>query len=140
MGQQGGQCLKFQPGLGQCLSDSLEQLLQDAGMGQGQTGMGMGGGGGFSTSRSTMQNVGLYGQDPLVDQESRAGQGESEDANDVAAGGMHRNRNNRGQEGSAFRSTGAQSASGAGDAVVPLRYRHKVGEYFRRIADEVGNQ
>src|SRR5262249_14970087 len=67
MGQEGaGQALRtFRPGLGDALGQSLQQLMRNAGHGQ-MPGSAQGSGGGYSASRNTMDNVGLYGSNPTM--------------------------------------------------------------------------
>lgn len=138
MGQSAKQCLTFQPRVGQSLSQTAQQLLADAGLGNGNGGQGNGGGGGYSTRRSTLQNVGLYGGIPLSEQSSGK-DGISRDAI-VGTGRGGRDRMGRELGGGVFESRNALNASGTGEAVVPLRYRRKVGRYFQRIADEIGSE
>src|SRR5438552_4414773 len=61
---QGMRALRFQPKLSSCLGNTVEQLLEEAGLmpGDGADGMmGQGSGRGSSARRSTAQNIGLYG-------------------------------------------------------------------------------
>ena len=73
------QGLKFKPGEG-CLGDTLSQLLADAGLKpggkRGQNGQ-QGAGGGYSARRSTLNNIGMYGQIPTRGNptQSRGGSG-----------------------------------------------------------------
>ncbi|MCH7989496.1 MAG: hypothetical protein IID46_10175, partial [Planctomycetes bacterium] len=123
---------RFQPSLGNSLNQTMNQLLAEAGMGQGA-------GGGYSARRNTMQNVGLYGNTPFLDQPS-ALRGNSSNQMQNAGGRSRGLRDSGEQNSSSFDTTGSLKASGVGEAVVPLRYRRKVGRYFQRIADELGDQ
>ena len=142
MGQQGEMAcrgLKFKPGEGlpgDCMGNTLAQLLADAGFRQGK-GPGMGAGGGYSARRSTLNNVGLYGNLPTRGNptQSRGGRrgavaggaGNSAALADAAASNFEDN-------------TGAVRAAGAAAAAVPVRYRSRVREYFQRIAEETGER
>ncbi len=129
MGEKGGQCLKFQPKLASCLGDTVQQMQNAMGMGQG-AGMGNG----YSVSQNTMQNVGLYGNLPVMGEMSRSGSGR--DGTWTAGRGGDRNGNDRTQsDWSTAQGAGSRGAAGGGDAV-PAEYRHRVNEYFRRLADE----
>lgn len=134
-------CRKFQPSLGDCMSQTINQLLAEAGLkpksGMGN-GMGTGAGGGYSARRSTKQNVGLYGNTPFMDQAS-AQSGSSSDQTQAASSRSNGQSISQEQDQSAFDSSGTFKASGVGESVVPLKYRRKVGRYFQRIADEVGD-
>lgn len=142
---EGGMCLKsrFQPGMGNCLGRTAEQLLADLGFGQGSSpggGMGVGAGGGYSARQSTLNNVGMYGGLPQVDASSGQGSGESQQ---LQAGQEGRGAGGRPNSATRDASPGARDdaqASGTGEAAVPLEYRRKVGRYFQRIADELGSE
>ncbi|MCA9006001.1 MAG: hypothetical protein KDA70_12085 [Planctomycetaceae bacterium] len=132
----------FSPSLGECMGQTISQLLKEAGFHPGRgmgNGMGSGAGGGFSSRRSTMQNVGLYGENPFMDQ-TAAHEGASSDQASEAAGRAGGQTFAEQEERSSFNANGAFQASGAGEAAVPLKYRRKVGRYFQRIADEVGDE
>ncbi len=66
-GEMAGTCLRFQPGLAEALGNTIEQLLGEMGLKPGGQGDGPGG---YSTRRSTLDNVGLYGKLPGLDQMS----------------------------------------------------------------------
>ncbi len=135
MGNEAGMCLRFQPGMNSALQQTMNQLLQNMGLGQG-----MGGGqGGYSTRQSTMDNVGLYGNSPALGDAARQGNGNRT---------QDRAGRNRGQGGGVDGETTDAGRSldeplrpaGGAEAAVPLRYRRQVGRYFQRIADEVGDR
>jgi hypothetical protein len=142
----GGQCKSclpaFNPSLSQCMSQTLDQLMKDAGFGMGmgnQPGAGMGAGGGYSAQRSQAQNIGLYGAQPIFDQAAASQGGSDQDSPATdGTGSAFRNRNRSDQ--SIFGLSDGLRAAGAGESVVPLPYRRKVGRYFQRLADEVGEQ
>lgn len=141
MGQACKDCLPaFNPSLSQSMSQTLDQLLADAGFGQNMgNGFGQGAGGGYSSQQSSMQNVGLFGSQPLIDQAASARSGTSQDAREASGtGAAYRSRNQ--EELNVFGASNGSSASGVGESVVPLPYRRKVGRYFQRLADEVGEQ
>lgn len=132
-------CLGFQPTISNCLSQTAAQLLAQAGFGKGrgqENGRGEGSGGGYSARRSSLQNVGLYGNQP---RESSPSQGMR---NGVANSAQSGRLQSRGSSGSGDPSTAQMNSSagsgGEGEAAVPAQYRRKVGRYFQRIADEVG--
>lgn len=137
IGQAAGRCLpRFQPSLGNCLSQTIDQLLADAGFGMGE-GFGSGAGGGYSTRRSTLQNVGLYGASPQF--ADGGSEGTSIDPRLNAGDGTPSIRRiGNAQDPLPYEMPDAFRASGQGEALVPLRYRRKVGRYFQRIADEIG--
>lgn len=132
MGKSAGQCLNFNPALSACLGNSVAQMLAGAGMGTGFGGIGAGGG--YSASRSTLQNVGLYGPLPALGQSGLRG-----DASDGAAlfgsGLGYGADESQSQEVDA---AAALRATGTSQTQIPVRYRRRVGHYFQRIADELG--
>lgn len=134
--QAGGMCLKFRPGMSECMSKTISQLLAGAGMKPGSSpGMGTGNGGGYSTTRSTMDNVGLYGNLPVPGDASGSGS----DRNNQSAGAAG-TLPGAGENGdpTAVQAAGHNNASGNAEARVPSQYRRRVGAYFQRIADESG--
>jgi hypothetical protein len=136
MGEQAGEAMgrRFQPGLAGSLSQTLEQLLADAGYGM-QPGAGGGAGGGYSARRSTLQNVGIYGGLPQASgQSGRDGASSAQSASGSGADGSDGPR--RSGDGRGIELSGQAPGSGAGEAAVPLQYRRKVGRYFQRLADE----
>jgi len=135
MGDQAGRCpLKFGPSLGQCLSNSLNQLLSEAGLGMG---MGEGAGDGYSAQSSNLQNVGLYGALPAL-----AGASERNDVTDTlpALSGPESGAAAATPGAVELRAGGLRHAGGVDDRLVPPRYRRRVAEYFQRIADELEQQ
>ena len=141
MGKACKNCLpSFNPSLSACMSQTLDQLLADAGMKPGMgNGFGQGAGSGYSSQQSSMQNVGLFGSQPLIDQSASARSGNSQDAQDAeGSGSAYRNQNQ--EDLTTFGISDGSRATGLGETVVPLPYRRKVGRYFQRLADEVGDQ
>jgi hypothetical protein len=133
---------------GEGLGNTLAQLLADAGFkpgqgqGQGQpsgekmgTGVGQGSGGGYSARRSSLENIGLYGNLPTRGQPSRQGSGRGR----MAMGGQGSGQGNTSRSPGGFvRGGDAMRAAGASEAVVPIRYRARVEQYFQRVAEETG--
>jgi hypothetical protein len=138
-----GQCacdsLAFQPSLGNCLGNTIAQLLSAMGMsgsGFGVGGAGMGGQGGYSAIRGGMQSMGLYGNLPGMGEAPGSGRSGQGDSGDIAGGGFG------GQDARDTQSTlddwaGDTQASGGGEGRIPLRYRRRVSQYFQRLADEL---
>jgi len=135
MGNAAGGCLVFRPGMGDCLGQTVAQLLAQMGMGSGSgSGFGMGQGG-YSARRGG--NVGLYGGMPgMIGMESGAGRsdGRSESTPGAASRGVNPD------EPSYDDLSPRDGAAGAGEGTVPVRYRRRVGQYFRRVAEEVPDQ
>jgi hypothetical protein len=135
-------CLRFQPVLDEGLGDTLEQLLADAGLMLGEgigngRGMGLGGGDGYSSRRSTLDNVGLYGGLPTLAGGERSGSGSGNRAGrprETGEGGSER------ANTPAAADATQPGAAGAADATVPAPYRRRVADYFQRIADETGKR
>lgn len=140
MGEQGeGACnsLKFKPGEG-CLGDTLSQMLADAGFKPGgkpgQNGP-LGAGGGFSARRSSLSNIGLYGNLPTRGNPTQSKTGGGKQS--LSIGGSYRTDADQ-VTSSRLDPHGLLKASGAGETAVPARYRSRVEQYFQRIADEAG--
>jgi hypothetical protein len=135
MGDQASACLKFQPKLASGLGNSIQQLLDSMSMGSGMGGIGAGGG--YSAQRTTLSNVGLYGNIPTRGQwaaNSSGGQANRGISSD-GRGGPDDN-----SDPSAVGSAGKTKTTGESDAAVPAQYRRRVGEYFQRVADELGEK
>jgi hypothetical protein len=126
-GGQAASCLKFQPKLAAGLGNSVDQLLASMSSGMG------GGMSGYSASRASLANVGLYGNIPLTSAESGSHGGHAKHgvgtnlAGDRASGTP-----------APFAAHGALEARGESTATVPPQYKQRVGEYFRRVSDELG--
>ena len=140
MGEKSAQAcqgLKFSPGEG-CLGDSLSQMLADAGFQPGnkpgQNGP-MGSGGGFSSRRSSLNNMGLYGKMPTRGNPTQSKSGNGKQS--LSVGGSYRSDADR-TSSSRLDPHGLLKSSGAGETAVPARYRNRVEQYFQRIADEAG--
>jgi hypothetical protein len=136
--QQGRSCLKFQPTLMRALQSTLAQLLADGALGKlpGMSpGPGTGSGAGYASSRSSMESFGLYGIVPGLD-EMAAGHGSRKD--DI---GLSKEWPGSSMHGNPSAAAALPPASmGAAAASVPAEYRHRVAEYFRRIAEETGGK
>jgi len=134
-----GACRKcFSPSAG-CPNpgNSLQQLAQMFGLGRGQQGMGAGSGGigGYSQRRSTANNMGLYGNQPMMNETSESRRGDRESGAD---GSMYTLDNRNGIPGG--QSIGTERTDGGSAAgSIPSKYERRTGEYFRRLADESGN-
>lgn len=125
--------------------NSVQQLLSQMGLGQGQSGMkpgagqgrsqGTGPGGGYSLPQNTLDNIGVYGGLPIQESTPRRGDGEKSDggfatyeqggAADASKGGNQ--------------SSGEASSRGDSGAVVPSVYQKQVSDYFRQLAEELGD-
>jgi hypothetical protein len=131
---QGMRACRFKPSLDQGLGNTIEQLLEEAGLRPGMEGQG---GRGSSMRRSTLDNVGLYGGLPGMEDmppptgPARAGRG--------AAGGTGAGGGERGKPGATAAGNNTAGSSGS-EAQVPTLYRRRVAEYFQRIADETGGK
>jgi hypothetical protein len=129
--------LKFAPQEslpGDCLANTLAQLLADAGFKQGN-GAAMGSGGGYSARRSTLNNVGLYGNLPTRGNPTQARGGRRGAA--VGGAGQSGTLADAGQS-NIEDNEAAVRAAGASGVSVPARYRSRVQQYFQRIAEETG--
>lgn len=137
MAEIAGHCLAFQPALSHCLGDTISQLL--AGMGlpaHGSGGFGAGSGqGGYTAYRGGWQNVGVYGSLPGMGDALGARVARQGSDAGAATGGARASA--RDSASPVDWNVAAESAaSGAGPAQIPLRYRQRVGQYFRRLAEE----
>jgi hypothetical protein len=127
-------CLAFQPTLCSGMGNTLGQLLAAMGMGSGPGGgFGAGSGNGFGASRG---GVGLYGNMPgmVAGPHGPAGRGGAHPA------GMKSGAQSGNPDRSEPSDEAAQSgATGGSDASVPVQYSRRVGQYFQRILEELGN-
>jgi hypothetical protein len=136
--------LAFNPSMGSpSLGNSIEQMMAMMGMKPGAKsggapgmGFGFGAGGGYSVRQPGPQNVGMYGSMPMMMSSRSAGRG------------------NRATQGGATNSSGSPQQSGAGDgnetgpgnaegqaaSNVPPAYRAQVAEYFRQLAEKLGEE
>ncbi len=137
LGGSGQACLAFQPTLGKCLGNTISQLLAQMGLSMGG---GMGPGmGGYSAMRG---NFGLYGGMPgMAGGDFGEYAGEGSDANADSSGDGFGQRGGRNPDANTYvRPPAAAEATGIGEGVVPVRYRRRVGEYFQRITEELGER
>ena len=116
--------LRFQPGIGQ----TVQQLLEEAGL---STGRGQGSGG--SSQRSSMDNVGLFGNLPALGEAAGDGSSPRGQGSGNQQGGSVRDWSRPAASGNT-----STPASGAADTNVPLPYRRRVADYFQRLAEELG--
>ncbi|MDB5323030.1 MAG: smc 7 [Phycisphaerales bacterium] len=135
MGDGAGQCLVFNPKLAGGMGNTVEQLLDAEGLSTGRGGAG-GSGGGYMSKRSTLRNVGIYGDLARLAKASKSGGGKSEKGVSTdGRGGLDDKGNPLGVDASAKGRT-----AGEADATVPVQYKRRVGDYFRRVADEIGDK
>lgn len=139
MGSAAGNCLIFQPGLSEGLGNTVAQLLSEMGLGSGVgggIGGGVGGVGGYSSRRG---GFGLYGGlpgmggDPGGEYGSGSGPQQERPGGPVRQLGVGANPD----EAAWLDSPEWAGAAGIGEADVPVRYRRRVGQYFRRIVEEL---
>jgi hypothetical protein len=131
--------LKFQPQESlpsDCMGNTLAQLLADAGFKQGN-GAGMGSGGGYSARRSTLNNVGLYGNLPTRGNPTQARGGRRGAM--VGGAGPSTALADAGQSAIEDNEAAVRAAGTAGLSI-PARYRSRVQQYFQRIAEETGQR
>ncbi|MBW3540917.1 MAG: hypothetical protein KY476_11655 [Planctomycetes bacterium] len=134
----GRACRQFRPSLGDAMSQTIQQMLSAMRSGSGM-GFGSGSGDGYSARTGALNNVGLFGGLPLLDSPSGvAGATDSQHA-DAARRGAAPPPTRHQPWGPGAPPLDSQ-AVGSGEAAVPLPYRQKVGRYFQRIADEIGDQ
>ncbi len=126
-GGQGTFCLKFQPELAAGLGDSVDQLLASMSSGMG------GGMSGYSAQRASLANVGLYGNIPLTSAESGRHGGHAKHGIGTNVAGAKDS-----GTPAPFAAQGALEARGESTAALPAQYKQRVGEYFRRVSDELG--
>jgi hypothetical protein len=131
---QGGTCLRFAPGMSQCLGNTVAQLLAQMGLGTG-SGPGTGAGGGSSAARSGMDRMGLYGDLPAHGG-SDGGTGEELPADEAAGRGFARNGDGR-ENRNTVTADGAAAAEGTSRFEAPPVYRRRVADYFRRLAEDI---
>lgn len=136
MGDKAGQCLKFLPSLAENLGSTIDQLLTGAGISMGSTGIGSGSGG-YSVRSSTLENVGLYGQLPALGGD--LGGPEGHNARALSATRGHEG-NFQGGDPGRVDPAGTLQATGEAARIVPEQYRERVGAYFERVNDEVGEE
>lgn len=133
--------MKFSPGEGS-LGDTLNQLLSDAGMKPGmkpgsKPGDAQGNAGGYSARRSTLNNIGLYGHLP-----TRGNPTQSKSGGGQKSGGIGGSFRTDSQDAQMNRLDphGTLKGSGVSETAIPVRYRGRVEEYFRRIAEETSGK
>ncbi len=137
MGGAAGECLVFQPSLGACLGDSVSQMLGEMGLG-GASGFGMGAGvgGGFSAQRAAGRNLGLYGSLPGMGDPWAEGSGR--DGRETTGPGGELGPRANPDEPSMVDMPASGRAGGMAEGAIPVQYRRRVGQYFQRLAEELG--
>ncbi|MGE0606856.1 MAG: hypothetical protein AB7O62_07000 [Pirellulales bacterium] len=128
---QAGSCMRFKPSLGDCLGQTLEQLLGDMGFGEGTSGNG------YSARSGGKPDTGLYGQHPGMDGQDQGGGG-SDSAAELGGSNAASNPDDPGNQTSHRR--GDARAAGAAAGSIPLRYRRRVSDYLQRIAEETAGE
>ncbi len=136
--------MAFNPSAGaRSLGNSIQQMLAMMGMkpgmsqGNGQgMGFGFGAGGGYAMRSPGPQNVGLYGSLPIPQQRNSRGRG------DRKTQGFATNSSASPQQaGSAAADQRAEGqAAGQAASGVPPQYRSQVAEYFRQLAEQLGEE
>jgi hypothetical protein len=134
MGNAAEGALVFDPALAGGLGNTVEQLLDAEGLSTGR-GAG-GGGGGYMARRSTLRNVGIYGDMARLAKAAKAGGGRSDNGASTDGRGPRDDRGNP----LGVTATAKGRAAGEADAAVPVQYKRRVGDYFRRVADEIGEK
>ncbi|MCL2710891.1 MAG: hypothetical protein FWE95_08415 [Planctomycetaceae bacterium] len=133
MGQCASDCLSFSPSMGNCLSETLAQLLRNMGFGSGTgSGGGFGAGYGMNSMRGG-PNVGLYGMLPGMGTFANRQDGRQSGAQGSGRGGGADGMNPDFDEG--FEASAEGTVGGASEGIIPLRYRQAVGRYFQRIVE-----
>ncbi|GAA4436086.1 hypothetical protein [Bremerella cremea] len=122
MNQMTQQLLVAIPGLGPGLGKTASQLLGEMGLG--------GNGRGYSSGRS--DKMGLFGSMEGMFAETGGGSDEERDSQALAVGAEGVNPD----QPSMLDLMTPGGTSGAGLSNVPLRYRERVAQYFRRITEE----
>jgi hypothetical protein len=136
--------LAFNPSTGApSLGNSIQQMLAMMGMkpgmsqgtGQGM-GFGFGAGGGYAMRSPGPQNVGLYGSLPIPQQRNSRGRG------DRKTPGVATNSSASPQQAGSAAADHRAEGQAAGQAAsgVPPQYRSQVAEYFRQLAEQLGEE
>ena len=124
MSQQGEAAAKgiFKPGFNRPkFGNSMDQLMKLFGPKNG-------------SRQAGQNNRGLYGDQPRESQAEKRGSGQD---NKRSGSGMYGSgASRRADAGGEVKRAGGNT--GSGPAVVPLRYERKVGDYYRRIVEELG--
>lgn len=130
-GDEASQCpLKFAPNLSESINQTIEEMLAGQGMKSGRSGIGQGG---YSAQRNTMQNVGLYGSRPRTSRPQQ-GRGVSGTGSMV----LTESQTSDGNAGAPKTGAAGQGQS-ASQVPIPSEYRRRVGDYYQRVADELGD-
>ncbi len=134
MGEQAGECLpKFNPSLASAMSKTASQLM-GKGSGSGVGNGTLGSAGGASAAAGGSQQIGLYGSTPTMTPSSRSGNGGKSDRGGASDG----RGTNAGDVSAGLNLPMELRGSGASDVPAPPQYRDRVGNYFRRVAEELG--
>ncbi|TWT94413.1 coiled-coil domain-containing protein [Stieleria varia] len=127
-GQQASDCLKkkFQPGMPQSDSNSLQQMMNQLGLNPGSQS-------GYSMRGNSGQNVGLYGNQPFAEP---AGGGQGDDGRLAPARGGDRTAMTN-SDGALLDQSELPTTSRTSARDVPLRYRQQAETYLRRLAEQL---
>jgi cell division septum initiation protein DivIVA len=131
MGSQCRGALVFQPTLANCMGNTIAQLLCEMGFGAGSF-SGAGGYGAF----------GLYGSMGGMSGMASGQYGEPHGAGNAGGPGTASGSSGGGNPDlfTAGDAVGTGTATAAGETTVPVRYQRQVGQYFQRLAEELGNR
>jgi hypothetical protein len=130
----GSACMSFSPGMGESLANTLQQLVPGMGGKSGGIGLGQSGSGGYSSQSSTLDNVGLYGTDPVMDASSTSSGGSDSQS---AATASELTGTTKGRSESGFSAQQPSAVIGGSDSSVPPKYRRQTGIYLQRLAEEL---
>jgi hypothetical protein len=136
--------LAFNPSAGAPnLGDSINQMLSMLGMKPGskmgsKAGMsfGSGPGGGYSQRTPGPQNIGMYGSLPTPQTNKSQGRGDR-----ASHGSATNSSSSQSGDGNSERTAAVKgSSSGQSTSSIPAQYRSQVAEYFRRVAEQLGEK
>jgi hypothetical protein len=127
------------PGLGNSIEQMLAMMGMKPGMSQGSgqgMGFGFGAGGGYAMRSPGPNNVGLYGSLPIPQQRNSRGRGDRKTQGFATnSSASPQQAGNAAAEARAEGQAAGQAASG-----VPPQYRSQVAEYFRQLAEQLGEE
>ncbi len=103
------------------LGNSMKQLMDMFGPKNGQ-------------QQSGQNNRGLYGDRPMEERQQQSGSGDDQSR---SGSGSSRGAEAESQPGGEVNRSGG--STGSSQITIPLRYERKVGDYYRRIVEELGD-
>ena len=135
----GVQSLRRRRSLGNSIQQMLAMMGMKPGMSQGNgqgMGFGFGAGGGYAVRSPGPQNVGMYGSMPIPQQCNSRGRG------DRKTQGFATNSSASPQQAGSAAADQCAEGQAAGQAAssVPPQYRSQVAEYFRQLAEQLGEE